>query len=331
MKAAVARRYGPPGVVRLVDLPDPVAGPGDVIVRVRSTTVSSGDARVRAFNVPAVFWLPGRLALGVLRPRRRVLGTEFAGVIETVGAGVTRFKAGDRVFGMASFTKPEGTHAELLRIAADGLVEPLPDGTGFDEAGCLCFGLLTARHFLQKEASLAAGERVLIVGASGAVGCASVQLAKHLGAHVTAVCRTRNVDLVRSLGADEVIDSSSEPFTELRDGWAGYNVVMDTVGATSPLSCRGVVAEGGRYIAVVMDARSIAEALWCTVTQSLRVIMGVASEEPADLAAFRSMLEAGAYRSVIDRTFELDRIVEAHEHVDGGRKRGNVVVRVSSD
>lgn len=328
MKAAIVPRYGPPDVVRIVDLPDPSPAPGEVLVRVRATTVSSGDARVRGFRVPGVFWIPARLALGVLRPRRRVLGTEFAGVIEAVGDGVTRFAPGDRVFGMASFSKPAGTHAELLTIAADGLLEPMPAGMDFNEAGCICFGLLTARHFLQKATTIRPGERVLIIGASGAVGCAAVQLAKHVGAHVTAVCSSRHIELVRSLGADDVIDYTAGSYTDRTAGRGVYDVVFDAVGATSPASCREVLAIGGRFVAVVIDSKLIAQALRYSVSRKLKVVLGVASETPEDLVYFRKMIEAGAYRSVIDRRFPLAEIRAAHELVDTGRKRGNVLVTI---
>lgn len=328
MRAAIISRYGPPDVVRIIDLPDPSSAPGEVLVRVRATTVSSGDARVRGFNVPGVFWIPARLALGILRPRRRVMGTEFAGVIESVGEGVTDFKPGDRVFGMASFSKPTGTHAELLTIDAEGLVEPMPAEMDFDEAGCICFGLLAARHFLQKTAKVRPGERVLIVGASGAVGCAAVQLAKHVGAHVTAVCSSRHIDLVRSLGANEIIDYNKASYIDRADGHELYDIVFDAVGATSPAACRRVLAQGGRFISVVMDAKTIAQALWYSVSRKIRVIMGIDSAAPEDLAYFREMIEAAAYRSVIESRFPLERIREAYELVDSGHKQGNVVITI---
>ncbi len=329
MKAAIVPRYGPPEVVTLGEIPDPVPEPGEVLVRVRATTVSSGDARIRAFRVPGVFWIPARLALGILRPRRRVMGTEFAGVIESVGEGVTRFKPGDRVFGMASFSTPTGTHAELVTIEADGLVEPMPAEMDFDEAGCICFGLLTARHFLQKAAKVQPCERVLIVGASGAVGCASVQLAKHAGAHVTAVCSSRHVELMRSLNADRVIDYTKETWVGQAGADEPYDIVLDAVGATSPAMCRGVLSDNGRFIAIVMSAKTIAQALWYSVSGKMKVIMGIDSQAPEDLAFFREMIEAGAYRSVIDQRFPLKRIREAYEVVDGGRKQGNVVIVIN--
>jgi len=328
MKAAITTRYGPPEVVKLMDVPDPVPGPGEVLVRIRATTVSSGDARVRGFNMPGVFWIPGRLALGIVRPRRKVLGTEFAGVIEGAGEGVTWFRPGDRVFGMSSFSSPFGTHAELITIKADGLVKPMPEGLSFEDAGCLCFGLLTARHFLQKAAGLRAGERVLVIGAAGAVGCATVQLAKQVGAHVTAVCSTRSLDLVRSLGADEVIDYTAESYCETDEIHDRYDVIIDTIGASSPFACRRVLAQNGRFVAVVMNAKVIVQTLLSKLSRSKRVIVGVASETPEDLAYFSEMIESGNYRSVIDRVFTLDEIIEAHRSVDTWRKQGNIVITI---
>lgn len=326
MRAAITTRYGPPEVIVLKDVPDPEPGPGEVLVRIRATTVSSGDARVRGFNVPAVFWIPGRLALGVFRPRRKVLGTEFAGIIEDTGEGATRFQPGDRVFGMSSFSAPDGAHAEFITIKADGLVEPIPDDLSFEDAGCLCFGLLTARHFLQKKAELQAGERVLVIGAAGAVGCAAVQLAKHLGAHVTAVCSTRSLELAWSLGADEVIDYTAESYLVPEETRERYDVIIDTIGASSPFACRRVLARDGRFIAIVMNTKIIAQTFLSKLTRSMRVIVGVASETPDDLVYFCEMVESGGYRSMIDRAFPLGDIVEAHRYVDTWRKQGNVVI-----
>ncbi|MFG0275140.1 MAG: NAD(P)-dependent alcohol dehydrogenase, partial [Phycisphaerales bacterium] len=278
LKAAIVPRYGPPDVVRLEDLPDPTPAPGEVLVRVRATTVASGDARIRGFDMPGIlFWIPARLALGVRRPRRRVLGTEFAGVVDAVGDNVTRFTPGDRVFGMASFSKPTGAHAELLTIAAEGMIEPMPAGMTFEEAGCLCFGLHTADHFLLKGAKIQPGERVMIIGASGAVGCAAVQLAKHADAHVTAVCSTRHIDLMHSLGADAVIDYTKESYTDQGDARARYDLVFDTVGATSPSACRGVLAQNGRFIALVLDGKTIIQTLWYALSRRMKVLTGVAA------------------------------------------------------
>lgn len=329
MRAAIVPRYGPPEVVRLIELPDPTPKPGEVLVRVRATSVSSADARIRAFRVPGVFWLPARLALGVLRSRRRVLGAEFAGVVENVGVGASRFAPGDRVFGMVPFSAASGAHAELVTIAEDAMIDRIPSGMSFEQAGCMCFGMHTARHFLVRAAELAPGERVLVIGASGAVGCAAVQLARYIGAHVTAVCSTRHVDLMRELGADAVIDYTRQSYTEPLDSCERYAVVVDAVGASSPLACRRVMVDGGRFVAVVANTRLIVQAIWCSLFRSVRVITGAASERPDDAAFLREMVEAGAYRSVIDEQYPLDRIREAHAVVDRGRKQGNVVITIA--
>ena len=331
MKAAIVPRFGPPELIELRELPDPVPATGQVLVRVRATTVSSADARIRAFRVPGIFWLPARLALGVIRPRRRVLGTEFAGTVEAIGQGVSRFAPGDRVFGMASFSAPIGAHAELLTIDEHAMIDHMPEGMTFEEAGCLCFGLHTARHFLERAAKLQPGERVLIIGSSGAVGCAAVQLARHLGAHVTAVCSTRHIDLMHTLGAHEVIDYTQQSYTDPLDEQNRYDLILDTVGASTPLACRHVIASGGRFVAVVADARLFIQLIRCALTRSVRVITGTASERPEDAPYFRKLVEAGAYRSVIDQTFPLNQIQDAHRVVDASHKQGNLVITIGSD
>lgn len=331
MKAAIAPRYGPPEVIQIIEVPDPVPAPGEVLVRVRATTVSSADARIRAFRVPGVFWVVARLALGVTRPKRSVLGGEFAGIVQAVGEGVTRFTPGDRVFGMVSYSAKRGTHAELVTMPQDAMIETMPVGMAFDEAGCLCFGLHTARHFLERVAALRSGDRLLVVGASGAVGCAMVQLARSIGAHVTAVCSSRHIDLMHDLGADAVIDYTQQSYTQPLDDPHKYDVVVDTVGATTPLACRPLIADGGRFIALVADAGVLAQALWCSLTRSMRVSIGAAAERPEDAAFFREMVEAGSYRSVIDKRFPLEQIGDAHRVVDSGRKQGNVVITIGND
>lgn len=327
MQAAIARRYGAPDVVQLREVPTPSPGAGEVLVRVRATSVTSGDARVRGFNMPRpVFWLPARAALGLFRPRRAILGTEFAGEVAELGAGVTRFQVGDAVFGMKSFGEPQGSHAEYLTIASDGLIEPKPSCMSFEEAGCVAFGLHTARHFLQKQAHIHAGQRIMIIGAAGAVGCAAVQLAKYAGAHVTAVCSTRNVELLESLGADRVLDRTKDAYTRPQSSERPYDVVLDAVGASSLSQCSSVLAQDGTFIAVVMGAREIVQALVQNRAGKRRIVIGVASESPADMTYFREMIEAGRYRSVIDRTFQFSQIADAHRYVDTWSKRGNVVV-----
>lgn len=328
MRAAVVRRYGPPEVVSIEEVPDPVVKPGQVLVRIRATGVSRGDARVRGFDLPrAVFWIPARLMLGVFRPRKPILGTEFAGVVEAVGDGATRFKVGDAVFGAAKFAKNTGTHCELLAIGEDEAIAPKPERMSFEEAGCVAFGCLTAGYFLRRLGKLKAGERVLIIGASGAVGCAAVQIAKHAGATVVGVCSGANAELVKSIGADEVIDYTASDYTNPAVVVEPFDVVFDTVGASSLGACRGIMTENGRFLAAVMGVREMVQ-LMTNGLRTRKLRSGVDPQSPEELERCRVMIEEGAYRSVIDSEYPLEDIVEAHRRADSDRKRGNVVVRV---
>lgn len=328
MRAAVVSRYGPPEVVSIEEVPDPVVKPDQVLVRIRATTVSRGDARVRGFDLPrAIFWLPARLALGMMRPRKRILGTEFAGVVEQTGERVTKFKVGDAVFGAAPFKTGTGTHCELVAIDEDGAIALKPEAMSFEEAAGVPFGGLTAGYFLHTLGKVKAGERVLIVGASGAVGCAAVQLARHAGATVVGVCSSANVGLVESLGAERVIDYTRQDYTDPTVVGEPFDVVFDTVGATSLGACKGIMTENGRFLAAVMGLREMVQ----LITNGLRtrkLRSGVEPQSPKDLERCRTMIEEGAYRSVIDREYALEEIVEAHRRVDSDRKRGSVVVRV---
>ncbi|MCW2735852.1 NAD(P)-dependent alcohol dehydrogenase [Nocardioides sp.] len=311
MRAAVVARYGPPEVVSVVDAPDPVAGKGQVLVRVRATTLNSGDARIRGCRFPRGFALPGRLALGIRGPRRAVLGGVYSGVVEAVGPGVDDVAVGDEVCGMTGAGM--GAHAELVAVRADRMT-PKPAGVDHEQAAAILFGGKTARHFLRDR--LAPGRRVLVNGASGAVGSAAVQVAHLAGAHVTGVCSARNAELVRSLGADEVVDHASTPVLELA---TTYDVVLDTVGNLDRHSGLRLLSADGVLLLV---AGSLAD----TVLARGRVRAGVSSEDPADFAWLLERLAAGELRAVVDRTLPLSDIVEAHRVVDSGRKVGNLVI-----
>ena len=311
MKAAVVERYGPPEVVSLVDLPDPVAGKGQVLVRVHATTLNSGDARIRGCAFPRGFALPGRLALGWRGPRRSVLGVAYSGVVEAVGAGVTGVAVGDAVCGMTGARM--GAHAELAAVRADRLC-PKPAGVDHDQAAAILFGGSTARHFLRD--LVGPGKRVLVNGASGAVGSAAVQLARLAGAHVTGVCSDRNAGLVRSLGAEEVVDHARHPVADLAER---YDVVLDTVGNLDRRSGRRLLATDG---VLVLVAAGLAD----TVLARGNVRAGVSSEDPENFAWWLDRIATGEVRAVVDRTLPLTEIVEAHRIVDSGRKLGNLVV-----
>lgn len=320
MKAAVYERYGGPEVVAIREVADPVPKDDEVLIRVRATTVSSGDARVRSLNVPRGFGLISRLVFGVSAPRQKILGTEAAGVIEAVGSKVTRFKPGDEVIAFAGVSM--ACHAELRCMKESAALIIKPPAMGWSEAAALCFGGTTALEFLRK-ANVQRGDSLLINGASGAVGSALVQLAVHLGAVVTAVCSTANHPLVKSLGAEKVIDYAREDFTQGRER---YHVIFDTVGEVDYPRCKGVLKDDGRLGLIAADLPATLGGLWASVTSKQRVIAGPAPERAEDLARLAQLFVEGHYKPVIDRSFPFAQIVEAHRHVDTGHKKGNVVV-----
>jgi NADPH:quinone reductase-like Zn-dependent oxidoreductase len=319
MQAWICRRYGGPEVLALEERPTPSPKANEVLVRVHATTVSSGDVRVRALNLPRGFGLVGRLALGITRPRHPVLGTDLAGTVEAIGRHVTAYKAGDAVIGFPGGAM--GCHAQYRVMRADKPIAPRPRNLSFEEAASLLFGGMTALHFLRK-AKLVAGERILVIGASGAVGTAMVQLANHLGAEVTGVTSGRNVDLVRSLGAGAVIDYTKGHFTDTGDT---YDVIADTVGASSFYRCHPILNEGGRYLAIASDLMG----MLARPRGTKRSIGGPASERPEYISEIARLAEAGVLRPVVDAVYRFRQLVQAHEHVDTGRKRGNVVVTVA--
>jgi NADPH:quinone reductase-like Zn-dependent oxidoreductase len=321
MKAIVYRRYGSPDVVALAEVPKPAPKDNEVLIRIHATTVTTGDWRARSLKMPAGFGLMGRLAFGVFGPRKPILGTELAGVVEKAGKAVTRFKTGDEVFAFpgASF----GGHAEYRIMSEDGLIALKPANLSFEEAAALSFGGTTALIFLRDKGGIKRGDKVLIVGASGSVGTAAVQIAKHLGAEVTGVCSTANLDLVRSIGADQVIDYTKENFV-LRG--ETYDIVLDTTGTTSFARCGDVLKPGGRLLLVL---GSFAQALGLerpSKASGKKVIAGVASARREDMNYLASLAQAGAFQPVIDRSYPLENAAEAHAYVDTGRKRGNVVL-----
>ncbi len=320
MRAYVVTRYGPPEVVVERDLPFPVPQQGQLLVRVHACTVSSGDARIRGLNVPRGFTALTRLALGREAPRQPVLGGEFAGVVIGVGPGVTRFALGDQVFGLS---RKLGAHAELVVVGERDAVAHKPEALSFAEAASLPFGATTMLDFYRRGA-LAPGEQVLVNGASGAVGVAAVQIAVAEGASVTAVCSAANAALLRSLGAQRVIDYTHQDFAN--EG-PRYDVIVDAVGTAPFARASRALRPGGRLLAVLADLPAMLAAPF----QSLggkRVIAGPVTERTGDALRIAELAAGGALRPVIDRRYALAEIVEAHRRVDSGRKRGSVVLTV---
>jgi len=318
MKAAVCRRYGPPSVVEIAEVPRPALGKNAVLIKVRATTVTAADWRLRSATLPRGFGILVRLGVGITGPRSPILGSEVAGEVVAVGQSVSRFATGDKVFA----ARMGDCHAEYVAIREKD-VAPMPANLSFGEAAALTFGGLTALQFLRDKAQIEAGERVLVNGASGAVGSAAVQLAKHFGAVVTGVCSAANAQLVRSLGADHVIDYTTEDFT--RSG-ERYDIIFDAVGNCPFDRCKAVLAPGGRLLLVVGTLGQMIGAMVRSSRAGRKVLSGVASVRTADLLLLRSLAEAGAFKPLIDRTYPFARIVDAHAHVDTGRKRGNVVI-----
>lgn len=326
MKAMIYRQYGGPEVVTLAEVPKPSPKPDEILIRIMATTVTSGDWRARSLKMPAGFGLLGRLVFGILRPRQPILGGELAGVVEAIGAKVTRFKVGDEViaFPGGSF----GSHAEFRCMPEDGRVAIKPTNLSFEEAASLSFGSTTALPFLRDKAKVRQGERVLIVGASGAVGAAAVQIAKHFGAHVTGVTSTGNVDLVRSLGADEVIDYTRVDFARIGEAW---DIILDTTATVPYERCANALKAGGRLVVV---NGTFAQALGLgrpPKTSGRRMIGGVAPLSASDLRDIADLASSGALKPVIDRVYSLEDAAEAHAYVDTGRKRGSVVLTVAGN
>ena len=323
MRAAVYRRFGGPDAVRVEEAPRPPVGRGDVLIRVHASTVSAADHRARSRDVPRGLGLLAASGIGLRRPKRRVLGMDVAGVVEAVGRDVTRFATGDEVIAMLG--SAFGGHAEYARIRSDGAVALKPGTMSFQDAVTLVFGGLTARGFL-RQADVVAGAAVLVNGASGAVGSAAVQLAKHAGGLVTAVCSGPNRELVTSLGADRVVDHTAQDFTAEP---ARYDVIVDCVGNAPYERVRHLLRPGGALLLVVADLPAILRAPIRSRRTGHRITADAGKPTGEDLAVLVDLAEAGVYRAVRDRTFDLADVAEAHRFVDTGHKRGNVVLRIT--
>ena len=320
MKAIVHDRYGPPDVLRVADVERPVPKDDEVLVKIRATTVTRSDAHARAGD-PFI----SRFFTGLRKPKRRILGHELAGEVEAIGSAVTEFAVGDRVFGAIPYLGLlTGAHAEFFAVRESAPIAHMPAGMTFEGAAAVCDGAILALGGL-RSVGVRAGQRILIYGASGSIGTAAVQLARHFGAHVTAVCNTKNVELVRSLGADEVIDYLREDFTKNGET---YDVVLDAVGKHSFRRCRGSLKPGGMYV----PTDGFVNAFWLLWTRRVGDKKVVAELPPryrkADVLFLKELLEAGEYRAVVDRVYPLEDAIEATRYVETQQKTGNVVLIV---
>jgi len=300
MKAIVCTKYGKPDVLQLEEVEKPIPKENEILVKIYATTVTSGDCRVRSFNSPLLLWLPMRIVLGLRKPRKSILGVELAGEVEDVGKNVTRFKKGDQLFAMTGMKF--GGYAEYICLPEKGTIAVKPENVTYEEAASISFGGTTALHFFRK-GTIQTGQKVLIYGASGAVGTAAVQLANYYGAEVTGVCSAKNSELVKSLGADLVIDYQNEDFTEKQER---YDLIFDAVGKITKNQCKEALALNGRFVSVEGQ--------------------GIAKVQTKDLLLLKKLMEEGQIQSVIDRCYSLEQVPEAHEYVETGHKIGSVVV-----
>jgi NADPH:quinone reductase-like Zn-dependent oxidoreductase len=317
MKAVVCDRYGPPEVLRIEEVERPVPGPDEVLIRIRATTVNRSDTETRQGSPAAA-----RLLTGLRRPRHRVLGTELAGEVEAVGSAVTEFKPADAVFGVRAWKF--GAHAEFVCMREGAALGPKPAGVSFEEAAAVCDGVILALMGL-RPADVRKGRSILVYGASGSIGTAAVQLSRYFGADVTAVCGTKNLDLVRSLGADQVIDYTREDFTT---NGQTYDVIFDAVGKHSFGRCRDSLNRGGIYLATD-HLFNLVLAQWTRFGDKKVVFPIPPRYTKRDVVFLKGLMEAGQYRAVIDRRYPLADVVEASRYVDTGQKTGNVVLTVS--
>ncbi|MGD2162964.1 MAG: NAD(P)-dependent alcohol dehydrogenase [Anaerolineales bacterium] len=327
MKAVIWTQYGPPEVLELGQVEKPVPGDGEILIRVHATTVTKGDSEMRSLDFPFLLGIPMRIWMGFFKPKRgKLLGTEFAGVIEEMGKNVTRFKVGDEVFGSAGMNL--GTNAEYICLSENpddmgGAVAIKPENMTFEEAATIPFGARDSLHFIRL-GNIQSGDRILINGAGGSIGVFAVQLAKLKGAEVTAVDSVEKLDMLRELGADHVIDYRSQDFTE---SGIVYDVIFDVVGTVRFSKANNVLKPGGAYL-LANPISQMLSGSWTRMTTDRQVIMQVSSPTLEDLITVRKLIEAGKLQTVIDRSYPLEQIVEAHHYVETGAKMGNLVITV---
>jgi NADPH:quinone reductase-like Zn-dependent oxidoreductase len=324
MKAAVYNKYGPPDVVHLKEVPVPMPRAYEVLIRVFASTVSAADWRARSLAMPEGFGLMARPFFGFFGPRRPILGTELAGEIAAIGKKVTKFKVGDLVF---AFTGAKyGCHAEYRVIAETGLITDKPANLSFNEAAALSFGGTVALHFLKSKGKIRSGESILIIGASGCIGTAAVQIAKHFGAHVTGVCSLQNLNLVRQIGADAVIDYREKDIAKISQT---YDIILDTTGTAPYGRCGHLLKPGGRLLIAHGTLAATLGIGGPHRSTKHKCIAGVAKVTISDLELLADLAKSGVFRLVIDRCYQLESIVAAHAYVEQGHKRGSVVLTLS--
>jgi len=324
MKAIVHTKYGPPDELQLLEVEKPVPGNNEVLIKIHATTVTTTDCNARNFTfVPKSFMLFARIMFGFKKPRIKILGIDLAGEIEAIGKDVKLFKAGDHVFGSPG-TKLGG-HAEYVCVPENGALAIKPADLSWEKAAAISLAGNTALFFIRDLAKIQAGQRILIHGASGAIGTYAVQLAKYYGAVVTGVCSATNADLVKSLGADKVIDYTKEDFTKSNEK---YDFVFNVVGKTTFSQCKGILTPKGIYLDNMMEVKDFLKVLWTSIVGGKKIKGGVSTERAENLNFFIELIESGKLIPVIDRVYPLERTAEAFQYVEQGHKKGNVIITI---
>jgi NADPH:quinone reductase-like Zn-dependent oxidoreductase len=326
MKAIVWTQYGPPDGLVFQEVTKPAPGPDEVLIQVHAATVTAGDCEFRRLKFPIWLAIPIRLWLGFSQPGNKIMGQELSGEVVAVGSQVTQFKAGDAVFGTTGLCF--GAYAEYVTLpakAAGGVLAPKPINLTHEEAAGVPVGGLEALHFL-KQVAIQPGEKVVIIGAGGSIGTIAVQLVRHFGAEVTAVDSGDKLDMLRSIGADHVLDYTQDDFTRTN---LQYDVIFDIPGKSKFSDCMRSLRPGGRYLVSNAGLWQMIRARWASLTSSKRVILGTASGNLDDLMTLKNLLEAGSLKPVIDRRYPLEQVPEAHRYVESGRKQGSVIITVA--
>lgn len=332
MKAIVYSEYGAPEVLRLAEVETPMPRDNEIRVRVRATSVTVGDLWARnfkaisprEFSMPFPLWIPSRMFFGISKPRISILGSEFAGEVESVGKDVNRFKKGDAVFGYRG--QSMGANAEYLCIPENGMVAHKPANMTHEEAAAVPYGALTALSLLRK-VNVQAGQKVLVIGASGSIGSAAVQLAKYFGAEVTGVCSAAGLDFVKSLGADKVIDYTKEDFTQNGET---YDLIFDIMRKSSFAKCGNSLKPNGIYLLASFKMKQVFQMLWTSMRGGKRVACALSGEKIEDLDFIKGLVEMGRLKSIVNKSYPLEQTAEAHRYAETGGKQGNVVITVGA-
>lgn len=322
MKAYIFEEYGPPEVLKIKEISKPIPKADEVLIKNFATSVCVADWRVRSLTIPKGFTPMFKAQFGYPKPKVQILGTELSGIVEEIGENVTKFKIGDRVF--ASSDMKFGCYVEYKTFNQDDLICKLPDNLGFEEGGAMCFGATTALGYLRK-AKIKEGQKILINGASGAVGTAAIQLAKHYGAHISAICSAKNANLVKSLGAHQVFDYEAQKIEEIDDI---FDIIMDNVGNFPFKISQHLLKKNGYFLAVITNLPQMLYSIYTNLTNSKKTINGSFAPKVEDLKFLADLAQNGHYRPIISKTYNFQEMIDAHHYLDSGHKIGNAVVRV---